>query len=241
MRCYNAPALCLNINSENYFCQQWAPRFGPAINCSDSYRLANPGQTISARTDPQWLGRKEDSPGAPLFLLHHLDVAVAKRSRKTRDRRGWTSLHPLDWQDGFACPIPIPKRGQSRFSFLALTSSWQRVPCRSVLGLRGHYLHCLLNKVSGISSTERTVPHVTSDVITNIKNQEFPGTGCPAGMCYLHLWRLPSLTWLDQASNNLVWSHSWHCSEDKLLESSSVWHTQTNVLLTIDSPASKSS
>lgn len=104
-------------------------------------RLCQPGQMYRS------LGRKEDSPGAPPFLLHHLYVAVAKRSRKTRGRRVWTGFHPLDRQDGFACPMPTPKRGQSRHSSLAPTSSWHGAPRRrSVLGLWGHYLHCLLNK-----------------------------------------------------------------------------------------------
>lgn len=87
--------------------------------------LFQPGQTYIL------LGRKEDSPGAPQSLLHHLDVTVAKRSGKTSDRSGWTASHPPNQQGGFACPTPTPKRGQRWSSSFAHTSSWQVVPWRS--------------------------------------------------------------------------------------------------------------
>lgn len=67
-------------------------------------RLFQPGQMYHL------LGRKEDSPEAPSFLLHHLHVAVAKRLRKTRDRRGWAGFCPLNRQDGFACHTYPQKR-----------------------------------------------------------------------------------------------------------------------------------
>lgn len=75
-------------------------------------------------------------------------VTVAKRSGKIRHGRGWTGSRPSDWQDGFACPTPNSKKGQSRSSSLAPTSSSQGAPCRSVPGLWGHCLHRLLNKKS---------------------------------------------------------------------------------------------
>lgn len=184
-------------------------------------KLLQPGQIYSLP------GRKEDSPGAPQSLLHHLDVTVAKRSGRTRDRRGWTGSRPPDRQDGFACPTPAPKRGQSRSSSLTSTSSWQGEPCRSVPGLWGHCLHCLLNKKSlrNIIYRPREWPHIfTSDHLwllyvpgimsskLTANYQESPGTGFPAGPCYPRPWRL-SKTWLDQALSNLVWSHSCPCPE----------------------------
>lgn len=167
--------LCLNINRENYFCQQWTPRLSPAINCSDSYQVANPGQTISAWTDGSLSAEKGGQPRTTTIPTASLICGCGKRSRKTRDRRGWTGLLPLDWQDGFACPIPLPKKGQSRSSSLAPTPSWQGAPRRSVLDLWDHYLHCLLNKESQEYPLQREQRHIfISDhskchVVTNIK------------------------------------------------------------------------
>ena len=70
-------------------------------------RLFQPGQTYSLP------GRKEDSPGAPQSLLHHLDVTVAKRSGKTRYRRGWTGSRPLIGRMALLAPHLPPKEDKA--------------------------------------------------------------------------------------------------------------------------------
>lgn len=192
LRCPHVSALRPKVNSENYFCQQQTPRLSPDVNCSDSDQAANPGQTIQPGQMDHLLGRKEDSTGAPLLLLHHFFVAVAKRSRRTTGRRGWTGFHPLDWQDGFACPLPTPKRGQSRSSSLAPTSSWQGGPCRrSVLGLWCHHLHCFPNKESREYHLQRELCHVftsehskchgaTNIKISRVSWNRFPSRDVPS-------------------------------------------------------------
>lgn len=176
LQCPHVPALCLNVNSENYFCQQHTPRLSPAINRSGTYQVANPGQTMSARTDVSLTGEKGGQPRSTTIPTASLTCGCGKKVKENQGRRVWTGFHPLDRQDGFACPMPTPKRGQSRPSSLAPTSSWHGAPRRrSVLGLRGHYLHCLLNKESQEYHLQGERCHIfTPDcskchVVTNIK------------------------------------------------------------------------